>query len=132
MTLNEDDFKRIEEIVRTVLMTAPTQGRAQTGGGAKSGVVVPFGKNKGMPIEDTETKDLEYIAGAQRTSLADPSKARWKQQNEAVLVACEAELAKRGHHVAQPYRTRQARAPETRQDAFEIPQPTDDDESVPF
>lgn len=128
LTLDEDDFKRIEEIVRTALMTAPTQGRAQTGG-AKSGVVVPFGKNKGMPIEDTETKDLEYIAGAQRTSLADPSKARWKQQNEAVLVACEAELAKRGHHVAQPYRARAATAPARREDP---PPPADEEDQVPF
>lgn len=54
-----------------------------------------FGRNKGQPISGVETKDLEWYAGAMRKSIDDPEKARWRDSNQAMLDAIEAEIERR-------------------------------------
>lgn len=60
-----------------------------------SGLVIPFGRSKGTPIGDATTPDLEWVAGALRRSVDDPTKARWRAQNEELLAAVEHELERR-------------------------------------
>lgn len=54
-----------------------------------------FGRNKGQPISGVETKELEWYAGAMRKSIDDPSKERWRDSNQAMLDAIEAEIERR-------------------------------------
>lgn len=68
----------------------------------RSGAVVPFGRSRGLPIEEATKGDLEvkvaalqWVSGALRESIADPAKARWAPQNRELLAAIEAELETR-------------------------------------
>ena len=69
--------------------------RAQSTG-ERSGLVVPFGKNKGMPVEETSDKDLRYLSDAMARSIDDMSKERWRDSNQKLKDACDAELRRRG------------------------------------
>ncbi len=61
----------------------------------RSGQVVPFGKSKGVPIEEATTKDLRYLEGAIAESVDDESKAKWREKNVALLDAIRVELGTR-------------------------------------
>ena len=61
----------------------------------RSGAVIPFGKSKGVAIEEADVKDLRWVAGALSASIEDPAKERWAPQNRALLVSIEAELETR-------------------------------------
>lgn len=63
--------------------------------GKRSGHVIPFGRSKGQPIEEVDAKDLTWVAGALRTSIDDETKSRWREANQALLAAIEAELETR-------------------------------------
>lgn len=63
--------------------------------GPGSGVVVPFGKNKGQPIEECDAKDLQWLARVIGESIDSPEKQRWRADNIARLEAIEKELATR-------------------------------------
>jgi hypothetical protein len=69
--------------------------RGASSGKGRSGQVVPFGRTKGLPLEEAETKDLQWLAGAMRESIADPSKEQWAAKNRVLLDAIEAELETR-------------------------------------
>ena len=60
-----------------------------------SGVVMPFGRSKGVAIEVATTADLKWVAERMRASLDDPAKARWRDANARDLAAIEAELGGR-------------------------------------
>lgn len=60
-----------------------------------SGHVVPFGRTKGQPIESESVKGLEYLKKYLKESVADPSKAKWAEKNQALLDAVNAELESR-------------------------------------
>lgn len=80
-----------------------------------------YGKAKGAPIAGAAQSDLVfYRKGAERT-LADASKAKWHQREQALIDAIDAELRRQNseHHV-EP-------AADTGGDANEPPPPTDDD-----
>lgn len=62
---------------------------------ASSGAVIPFGRSKGTAVADAETKDLRWVAGALRSSIDNPEKARFRDANQALLDAIEAELETR-------------------------------------
>ena len=70
--------------------TKPSEGR-----GALSGVVVPFGRSKGVAIEEADAKDLRWVANALGQSIDNPDKARWRDDNERVLDAIQKELGTR-------------------------------------
>lgn len=74
--------------------TAPKPGVVTSAGGRtlRSGKTIPFGRSKGMAIEEAETKDLSWVAGALRESIDDPKKERWRADNVELLSAIEAEL----------------------------------------
>lgn len=61
----------------------------------RSGELIPFGRSKGQPIEEADTKDLQWVAGAVKVSIEDPAKERWAPKNRALLLAIEAELETR-------------------------------------
>jgi hypothetical protein len=65
---------------------------ASTGAGE---VLVPFGRSKGQPLSACEVKDLEWLRGAVAKSVDDPEKARWRDSNQAMLDAIEAEIERR-------------------------------------
>lgn len=62
---------------------------------ASSGAVIPFGRSKGTAVADAETKDLRWVAGALRSSIDNPEKARFRDSNQALLDAIDAELETR-------------------------------------
>jgi len=62
---------------------------------ANSGAVIPFGRAKGTLVVDAEVKDLHWVAGALRNSIADEAKAQWRTSNEQLLHAIEDELERR-------------------------------------
>lgn len=66
------------------------------GDGERSGLTVPFGKNKGRPIEETDDKDLRYLSTAMQRSIDDEAKARFKESNAKLKAAIDNELATRG------------------------------------
>ena len=62
---------------------------------AHDGVVIPFGRSKGTPIGQADTKDLMWVADALRKSIDDPAKERWVDSNRTLLGAIEFELETR-------------------------------------
>lgn len=73
--------------------TRPTYGTS--GRKLRSGHVVPFGRLKGHPIEEVSDKDLNWLLEAIGQSLADPTKGRWADQNQALWDAIRNELETR-------------------------------------
>ena len=69
--------------------------RGTNGNTLRSGQVIPFGRSKGQAIEECDEKDLQWVAGAMRESIADPAKEKWAPKNRILLDAIEAELATR-------------------------------------
>ena len=61
----------------------------------QTGAVMPFGRDKGVLLSEAETKSLTWMRGAIAESVADPAKSRWRDSNEKLLAAIEAELATR-------------------------------------
>lgn len=103
MTLDEDDFKRIGEIVRTVLMTAPASQAARPQTGVGGGATFPnYGRNKNEPVAGAEMAQLEYYREGCRKTLADPAKSRWHDKERALLAAIEEEMRRQGAPVSQP------------------------------
>lgn len=62
-----------------------------------SGLTMPFGRNKGTPIEELDDKDLSYWAGKMEEELADPDKARYHARVRGQLETVRAELAYRAN-----------------------------------
>lgn len=58
---------------------------------------VPFGNYKDKHIDDpvVPLAELEYLAGSTARGLEDPKRAKFKAQNQAFLVALDAEIARR-------------------------------------
>lgn len=67
-----------------------TQRRAPSG---DSGARLPnFGKAAGQPVHGASLKDLNFYQGVLAKNVEDPSKSRWRDQNQATLDAIEAEI----------------------------------------
>lgn len=56
----------------------------------------PFGRQKGQPINDVESKDLRWYLGVVEESLEDAAKAKWHAKNAELAQAIRAELEGRG------------------------------------
>jgi len=56
-----------------------------------------YGKRKGLPITEASVtlEDLHYYLSGIEKTLADPAKAKYRQQNEALAQAIRAEIARR-------------------------------------
>lgn len=72
-----------------------SKSKPSTGKGALSGVVLPFGKEKGVAIEEAKRHNLEWVASAVRENIDDPQRATFRVKNIALLDAIEKELATR-------------------------------------
>jgi hypothetical protein len=65
-----------------------------TGAGQRSGLTMPFGRSKGVPVEEADGSDLNWMANKIRTKTPsdDP---RWRAKDAQLLAAIDAELAGR-------------------------------------
>lgn len=103
-------------------------GQAQAATPAKRGTlptVFPnYGRSKGAAIAGATREDLDYYANGARRTLADPGKSRWHANEQALLDAIEAELAKGATPAPEP------RPSFMQQTSFADPPPGDDD--IPF
>lgn len=54
---------------------------------------VPFGKNAGTPITDVDDEELDFLLSYSEKAVADPKKARWREDNERMLGAVREEIA---------------------------------------
>lgn len=71
--------------------------RPASGGAPASGMTFPpFGRLKGQPIQGADMDNLEWYGRAIQQSVDDPSKARWKDRNQQVLDAINAEIIRQG------------------------------------
>lgn len=65
--------------------------------GSESVVSIPFGKLKGVAINDPQVseKELLYFIGKAQDSIADPSKSKYRASEEKRLAAYKAEIERR-------------------------------------
>lgn len=61
----------------------------------KADVPMPFGRSRGKTLGDAATDDLKWILPKIVESIDDPSKARWRVDNQALADAIETELERR-------------------------------------
>lgn len=90
-------FRAADTYARAVWASKTGKGgtKTSTGRGRRSGVVCPFGREKGVPIEEAKTDNLRWLVEALSNSIDDPQKARWRADNIKTLNAIEAELRTR-------------------------------------
>lgn len=84
------------------LSLGPGQPVSSRGGApAASGGAVfpPFGRKKGQPIAGCDLENLTWYHGIIQQSVNDPGKARFRDKNQEVLDAIEAEMARQGGEV---------------------------------
>jgi hypothetical protein len=60
-----------------------------------SDAVVRFGREKGKLLSEASDETLEWLEGAVARSVGDPSKDRWRSDNETYLLDVRSELARR-------------------------------------
>lgn len=60
-----------------------------------SKLVVPFGRTKGTPIGEAETKDLQWVLGKLKENLDAPAAQRYRAKNEELIAGIERELGTR-------------------------------------
>jgi hypothetical protein len=58
-------------------------------------VVVGFGRNKGQPVSSLEPSDLEWYRNAYAENIDNPERAKWRDANQRILDAIEAEIERR-------------------------------------
>lgn len=80
---------------RASLQMTQTSRGGSGGRSRRSGKTVPFGRSKGLPIEEATTKDLTWLAEVLRESIDEPAREKYREQNAALLSAIEAELESR-------------------------------------
>lgn len=57
--------------------------------------VVPFGRDKGVLLSEADTKSLNGLRRIIAENVADPAKSQWRDRNEKLLAAIDAELGTR-------------------------------------
>lgn len=60
-----------------------------------SELVVPFGRTKGTPIAEAETRDLNWVLGRLQENLDQPGHERYRAKNVELIAAIERELGTR-------------------------------------
>lgn len=58
-------------------------------------VLMPFGKEKGVPINEADKRNVQWVRDRIAESIDEPGKERWRAQNVTLLEALDAELASR-------------------------------------
>lgn len=103
------------------LSMGPGQASTSRGGaaGASGAVLPPFGRKRGQPIAGCDLENLEWYRGVVQKSVDDPDKARFRERNQEVLSAIEAEIVRQGGTVE-------------RQQLSWGQNPNDDTDSIPF
>ena len=85
-------IRKLDELVAKLDAKKPAT-TAPARAAAPGEAVIPFGRSKGHPVAGAKLADLQWVAGAVRTSIEDPAKERWADSNRALLAALEAEIA---------------------------------------
>ena len=62
----------------------------------EEGVVIPFGKKKGIPISTLDLRSLNWYLETARAELADPSKERFRAKTQTWVDALMKEIQNRG------------------------------------
>lgn len=58
-------------------------------------MVIPFGRSKGTPITEADSRDIGWIIQATEAKLTDEPGSRWDSERQALVAACRAELERR-------------------------------------
>ena len=58
-------------------------------------LTLPFGREKGVRLNEAKTNNLQWVASAIKETLDDPAKEKWRAQNVTLLEAIERELESR-------------------------------------
>jgi hypothetical protein len=61
-----------------------------------TGVLVPFGRDKGKDLAEVESKSLHWLMKVAEEALENPEKERWREKNEELYATAEQELKQRG------------------------------------
>lgn len=75
------------------------------GGGGKADPTaqpLKFGRGKGKAIAEQDDENLRWYRDAFAKDIADPAQSKWKQRNEKLLAAADAEIAKRNKAIDSP------------------------------
>lgn len=107
MSTNNDNLARIASALERIAnaleggatrkASSPPQSATSSAGGPRSGATLPnYGRAKGQPIADASIDDLYWYGERCAQSIADPSKARWRDTETARLADINAELKRRG------------------------------------
>jgi len=109
------------------LSLGPGQPASSRGGapGASGAVFPPFGRKRGQPIAGCDLENLEWYRGIIQQSVNDPSKARFRDKNQEVLSAIEAEIVRQGGEVSGKI------LPDERQMSYGSTR-NEDDDNIPF
>lgn len=83
-----------KQFFRDLFAAAP---KAAAASGAAGGAVIPFGRSKGRPVAGAASEDLLWVGERVVQSLGDPAREKFKGENERLLAAINAELARQGH-----------------------------------
>ena len=89
-----DAWQQLATAAHVFSRTADGRGGSTTPK-AHSLVTMPFGRHAGKPLEDIEESDLRWALAAVEKSIADPAKKHFRQKNEELADAIEAELEER-------------------------------------
>ena len=57
--------------------------------------VLPFGRERGVPLDQAQHGQLTWVRGVLAESIDDPTKSRWREANQRLLEAIDRELATR-------------------------------------
>ncbi len=55
-------------------------------------MVLPFGKQKSVPLKDASVDNLTWVRNAMAETLDAPEKAQWREKNVALIAAIDSEL----------------------------------------
>jgi len=109
---------------------SPPQSATSSAGGPRSGATLPnYGRAKGVLIADASIDDLYWYGERCAQSIADPSKARWRDTETARLADINAELKRRGQS---PVGEESSAADDWRGPPPSYPDSAPSDEDIPF
>ncbi len=111
MELSDSDRKFLESLVvgavndikkemnslamlRPTPTQAPPAARTTVPSGSGPTNFPNYGRSKGAQIAGASRQDLDYYANGARKSIADPAKERFRANEQALLAAIDAEIAR--------------------------------------
>jgi hypothetical protein len=95
--ITEVQAARIIALLETIALNTDAGRVRPSAPASNGGAVFPnYGKSKGQPIAGASERDLAYYRNGALRSIADPAKTRWREKEQTLLAAIEAEMARQG------------------------------------